>query len=222
MVDGLNGSPMPTPPQTLNKRQYPLSTSNVFTFENARMLLSLIPFVGAIADLVEGKSEDGLKGLLIDFASLVATGGWSGLKSLVKGMKMLIPFTSKPFSLAGLKGGASLIRGLFNPLESVPEIFRAPLKGVKAIAKIANGKPTHLGSNIYLPVKVFEQWRWTVGAVESMSGGQSSAPLPSARKGFIGTQEVLAVQKNGSWYAVNPFSQKPEGTPLEQFTAVES
>lgn len=209
-------------PSDLNKRQYPLSTSNVFTFENARMLLSLIPFVGAIADLVEGKTVDGLKGLLIDFASLAATGGWSGLKSLVKGMKMLIPFTSKPFSLAGLKGGASLIRGLFNPLESVPEIFRAPLKGVKAIAKIANGKPTHLGSNIYLPVKVFEQWRWTVGAVESMSGGQSSAPLPGARKGFIGTQEVLAVQKNGAWYAVNPASQKPEGTPLEQFTAVES
>ena len=146
-------------PSNLHKRDYPFTTSKVFTTENARMLLSLIPFVGAIADLVEGKTQDGLTGLAIDFASLVLTGGWSGLKSLGKGMKMLIPFSGKPFSLAGLKTGAGLVRGLVNPLESIPEIFRAPPKAVKALAKIAKGKPTHLGSNIYLPVKVFEQWQ---------------------------------------------------------------
>ena len=207
-------------PSDLHKRDYPFTTSKVFTAEKARMLLSLIPFVGAIADLVEGKTEHGLKGLVMDFYSLIITGGWSGLKSLAKGMKMLVPFSGKPFSLAGLKNGGALIRGVFNPLESIPEIFRAPRNGYNALVHIANGKPVRIGSNVYLPAKVVEQWKWITGALETIQGAQSSGAFPGARKGYIGSQEVYAVQKNGKWYAINPTNRKPEGTPLAQFSPV--
>ena len=180
------------------------------------MLLSLIPFVGAIADLVEGKTEDGAKGLVIDFLSFFATGGWSGLKAFGKGLKMLIPFSGTPFTLAALKGGVTYIRGLFNPLEAIPGIFRGGINSAKGLGKVANGVPVHIGSNIYLPVTTFEQWRWLSGASESVVGNRGKN-FPGARKGLSGSQEVLAVQKNGSWYAINPVSHKPEGTPLENF-----
>lgn len=203
-------------PTDLYKRNHPFSTSSLFSAEGTRMLLSLIPFVGAMADLVEGKTGDGAKGLMIDFLSFFATGGWSGLKAFGKGLKMLIPFSGTPFTLAALKGGVTYIRGLFNPLEAIPSIFRGGVNGVKGLGKVANGVPVHIGSNIYLPVTTFEQWRWLSGASDSVFGNRRKN-FPGARKGFSGGQEVLAVQKNGSWYAINPVSHKPEGTPLEHF-----
>lgn len=110
----------------------------------------------------------------------------------------------------------SYIRGLFNPLEPLPGIFRGWVSGAQGLGKTAKGIPTHIGSNIYLPVTTFEQWRWLSGASDTVFGNQGK-DFPGARKGLSGRQEILAVQKNGSWYAINPISHKPEGTPLEHF-----
>ena len=205
-------------PTALHRRTFPFTTSSLFTAENARMVLSLIPYVGAIADLVEGNIEAGAKGLAIDLLSFLATGGWSGAKNFAKGLKMLIPFNGKPFTMAGLKGGASLIRGQFNPLESIPELLRVGPKGVKVLRKIANGAPFHIGSNVYVPAKAIVQWKWTLDASGTQFARPSDGQFPGARKGFSGKKQVLAVQKNGSWYAINPISNRPEATPLEQFT----
>ena len=207
-------------PSELHKREHPFATSKLFTRENARALLSLIPYVGAIADLVEGNTEAGVKGLLIDLASLAATGGLSAFKGVAKGLRMLIPFSGKPFSMAGLKGAGAFFRGLFNPLESVPDILRSAPSGLNALKMIAKGQTVRVGSNIFLPVKTFEQWRWALGARDTLLAGEGRSPSqwPGARMGASADREVLAVQKNGAWYAINPLSGKPEGTPLERFT----
>lgn len=208
-------------PTALHKRTYPVSTSRLFTAETARALLSLIPFVGAIADLVDGNIEAGVKGLLIDFGSFLLTGGAAGAKSFAKGLKILVPFSGKPFSMQGLKGGGSFIRGLFNPLENIPDLLRSGKDGVKALNNFAKWTPAHIGSNVYLPIKAFEQWRWTVGAWEMPFADPSESKdnlWPGARKGLSGSREVFAVQKNGSWYAISPVSHKPQGAPLEHFT----
>lgn len=206
-------------PSDLHKRTYPFKPGKYFTAENARMLLNLIPFVGSIADLVEGKTLAGVKGLLIDIGSFLITGGLAGAKTFAKGLTMLVPFSSKPFTLAGLKGGASFIRGLFNPLENIPDLMRTLPRGLKGAGKVANNVRVRLGSNIYVPPKIFEQWRWTAGAWDtSFSGGARTInQFPGARKGFSGTKEVVAVQKHGSWYAINPASHRPDRTPLEHF-----
>ncbi|WP_256585938.1 hypothetical protein [Pseudomonas sp. ICMP 460] len=193
--------------------------ANPFTAENARKVISLIPFVGAIADLVEGKIEAGVKGLLIDLASFLATGGLAGAKLFGKGLKMLIPFSGKPFSMAGLKGGASFIRGVFNPLENVPALIRAGPNGVRVWKRLGDVIPVNIAYDVYLPVKAFEQLRWSLGAWDTVQGThQPDSQWPGARKGLSANQEVIAVQKNGSWYAINPVSHRPEGVPLEQFT----
>ncbi len=203
----------------LLKRSYPSAPgAKLFTPENARAVISLIPFVGAVADLVEGKTGDGVKGLLIDVASLLATGGLAGLKGFAKGAKLLFKFNGQPFTKAALKGAGTFLRGVLNPVENVPEIFRAPGKIYNGLKAIAKGDPAHIGDNIYLPVKMFEQWRWTSGAIDTLfSGGGGSANQWGARKGFSGNQQVEAVEKNGLWYRVNTLSRRPEGAPLEQF-----
>ncbi|WP_421555946.1 hypothetical protein [Pseudomonas kitaguniensis] len=193
--------------------------TTIFTAENARAVVSLIPFVGAVADLVEGKIEAGVKGLLIDLASFLATGGLAGAKTFAKGLRMLIPFSGKPFSMTGLKGGGSFIRGLFNPLENIPTLVRGGPKGIPALNKINAGLPTHIGSDIYLPIKASEQLRWTLGAWDTLDGSsQAESAWPGARKGWSGNQEVTAVEKDGVWYAINPFSHRPGGLPLQEFT----
>ncbi|OPA86770.1 hypothetical protein BFW87_24590 [Pseudomonas fluorescens] len=207
-------------PTALHKSKHPYATSTLFTAENARSILSLIPYVGAIADLVDGKTEDGIKGLLIDLASFVATGGLAGAKSFAKGLRMLIPFSGKPFSMAGLKGAGTFFRGLFNPLESIPDIMRSGPNAINALKMVAKGQTIRLGANLYLPVKTFEQWRWTLGARDTLFAGssRSASQWPGARMGASDNREVLAVEKNGAWYAINPISGKPEGAPLERFT----
>lgn len=62
------------------------------------------------------------------------------------------------------------------------------------------------------------QWKWTLDASGTQFARPSDGKFPGARKGFSGKKQVLAVQKNGSWYAINPISNRPEATPLEQFT----
>ncbi|MPR04725.1 hypothetical protein F0169_23215 [Pseudomonas sp. MAFF 212408] len=193
--------------------------TNIFTAENARAVVSLIPFVGAIADLVEGSIEAGVKGLLIDLASFLATGGLAGAKIFAKGLRMLIPFSGKPFSMAGLKGGGSFIRGLLNPVENIPSVGRGVPNGIRGLNRINAGLPIHIGSDIFLPIKAFEQLRWALGAWDTLDGSsQAESSWPGARKGLSGNQEVTAVQKGGVWYAINPFSHRPDVMPLAQFT----
>lgn len=199
------------------RRAYPFpSGKNIFTAENVRTVLSLIPFVGALTDLVEGNTGEGVKGLLIDLASFVATGGLAGAKSFAKGVKLLMRFNGKPFSTVALKGAGTFLRGVFNPVESVPEILRAT---PNALATFALGRPFRIGSSALLPVKTFEQWRWTMGARDALFAGPGTSAnhWAGSRKGFIGNQQVDAVQKQGSWYAINPLTQRPEGSPLERF-----
>ncbi|MFN3355658.1 MAG: hypothetical protein ACK418_06565 [Pseudomonas sp.] len=205
------------PTRLESRRAYPFASGkNIFTAENARTVLSLIPFVGALADLVEGNTRAGVQGLLIDMASFIATGGLAGVKSFAKGVKLLIRFNGKPFSTAALKGAGTFLRGVFNPVESVPEILRA---GPNVLKTFALGRPLRIGSSAFLPVKTFEQWRWTMGACDAFFVDSSAldSQWAGSRKGSIGNQQVNAVQKKGLWYAINPITHRPDGIPLEGF-----
>lgn len=207
------------PSKLHSRRTWPFTSGKAFNAENVRMVLSLIPFVGAIADVAEGKVKEGLQGLLIDFASFAATGGLAGARRVLRGVKMLTAFNGKPFTMTGLKHAGALFRSLFNPLDGVVDVLKSGPNALNMARKILKGEVTRVGSGIYMPTTAFEKCRWAVGAKDTLAG-EADAPShwPGSRLGTHHNRELYAVQKNGGWYAINPQTCKPEGAPLEQFT----
>ncbi|MCP1462938.1 hypothetical protein [Pseudomonas sp. S3E17] len=208
------------PPGLQSRRTYPFTSgTQLFNAENARMMLSLIPFVGAISDVAHGNVKDGLKGLLIDFASFAATGGLSGVSRFLRGVKKLVLFNGKSFSLPGLKGTAPLLRSLFNPLDGTIDVFKSGSKTVDALRKIRNGEVARLAPGLYMPTTAFEKCRWAVGVQGCLFPGgiRSFKAVSGARTGNVGDLEVQAIQKNAGWYVINPSSGEPEGAPLKHF-----
>ena len=208
------------PTKLHSRRTYPFTSGNVFTAENARMMLSLIPFVGAISDIAQGNVGAGLKGLLIDFASFSVTGGLAGARRFLSGLKTLIPFSGKAFSMSGLKGAGAFFRSLFNPLDGVVDVLKAGPKAVTASRKILMGEVARVGPGLYMPTTAFEKCRWAMGVKNTAftQVAPSAGQWPGSRFGTSQNRELYAIQKNGQWYAISPTTCRPEGAPLAQFT----
>ncbi len=203
-----------------SRRTYPFTSgSQLFNAETARMMLSLIPFVGAISDIAQGNVKEGLKGLLIDFASFAATGGLSGASRFLRGVKKLVLFNGKSFSLPGLKDAAPLLRSLFNPLDGTVDVFKSGSNTIDAMRKIMKGEVARLAPGLYMPTTAFEKCRWAVGVQGCLfpGGVRSFRAVSGVRTGNVGALEIQAIQKNAGWYAINPSSGEPEGAPLKHF-----
>jgi hypothetical protein len=203
------------------KLYYPFNSGKAFTPENLRTVLSLIPFVGAIADLSEGKIGAGLKGLLIDFASFAVTGGLAGAKNFFRGVKAIVPFSSRAFTLREAKGASQFFRSLFNPLDNVSGVLRIGPKAIGAARQVLSGEVVSVGSGFYLASTAFERCRWGLGVYKTLASGaetRTPEPYPGSQLGWSQHCALHAVQLNAKWYAIDPVTQKPTGAPLRDFT----
>lgn len=201
------------PTNLQRQREFPFGADDVFSSENLRMVLGLLPFVGAVADIAEGNVAQGLKGLLIDFASFAATGGVGGARSFFKGLKVVLPFNGRAFTMQGLKGAAPFFRSLFNPLDGTVGLLKSGQKAPGLLKSFLKGELRLLDTGIYLPATAFERCRWGAGVYGSVAGGQPAG----AQQGTCDGQELYAVQKNNHWYGVNPCTFETGGAPLQGF-----
>ncbi|XVJ49952.1 hypothetical protein ACDZ94_25995 (plasmid) [Pseudomonas sp. UBT] len=209
------------PTKLRKRRTYPFDSGKVFTHENLRTVLSLIPFVGAVADIGDGNIGAGFKGLLIDFASFAFTGGLAGARNFFKGLKAIVPFSGTAFTLRAVKGVAPFFRSLFNPLDGVSDVLRIGPKAIGATRQVLAGKLVPVGKGFYLTTTAFEKCRWGLGVYDTLYPqpvGQEASTYPSSQLGVSQNCALRAVQIDTLWYAIDPVTQQPTGAPLQDFT----
>ncbi|NVZ21505.1 hypothetical protein [Pseudomonas costantinii] len=208
-------------PTALQKRRsYPFDSGKVFTKDNLKTVLSLIPFVGAIADIADGNFGAGLKGLLIDFASFAVTGGIAGAKNFYKGLKAVVPFGTRAFRMGAMTGATPFFRSLFNPLDGAVDVLKAGPKLIAAAKKVLAGELVNMGEGVFMATTAFEKCRWGLGVYDTLApvaAGQAASAYPERRVGVSQSCALYAVQVNGNWYAIDPVSRKPTGAPLADF-----
>ncbi|MGH2423644.1 hypothetical protein EJ576_09215 [Pseudomonas sp. C 49-2] len=206
-------------PTALNtRRSYPFDSGKIFTKENLKMVLSLIPFVGGLADIADGNIGAGVKGLLIDFASFIVTGGVSGTRRFFSGFKALVPFSGRAFRMVAAKEAAPFFRSLFNPLDGFSDVLRIGPKAMGAAQRVMKGELVSVGRGFFLTTTAFEKCRWGIGAYNALSPLPESRAYPGSQMGASQNQPLSAVKLGVDWYAIDPITQKPTGTPLEHFT----
>ncbi|NWC88684.1 hypothetical protein HX793_09385 [Pseudomonas reactans] len=200
----------PTPFQAI--RSFPFGSHKVFSRISLRTVLSMLPFVGAIADISEGKVGAGVQGLLIDFASFVVTGGIASARSFFKGLKAIVPFSNRAFTMRELQGAVPFIRSLFNPLDGALDVLRAAQRGLA-------GQFCSIGPGLYMTATALERVRWGLGAYGQMGANLDTEPYPGSRLGVSQNRMLYAVQEGGEWFAIDPVTRTPTGTPLRDFKA---
>lgn len=199
------------------RRSYPFDSGEVFTHANLRMVLSLIPFVGAIAEIADGNISAGLKGLVIDFASFAFTGGLAGARHFFRGLKTVVPFSSRAFTMTEAKGATQFFRSLFNPLDGAFDVLRVGPKAVSAIKQVFKGESVCISPDFYLSTTAFEKCRWGLSAYDTLVPQQASGAYPGSQLGMSQSHPLYAVQINAKWYAIDPATLTPTGAPLEDF-----
>lgn len=192
------------------RRAWPFGATDALSPSNLRLVLNLIPFVGAVTELAEGNVAAGVKGLLIDFASFVVTGGLGAASKFYKGFKVILPFGGRAFSLKGLQGGPALFRGLFNPLDGVVDVFKSGAWALGSAKVVTKAKLKFVRG-----ATVVERSRWGLGIYETVDN--ATPENAGHRLGRSKDVQLYATQKDNQWYAIDPVSQKPTGTPLTDF-----
>ncbi|WP_235205556.1 hypothetical protein [Pseudomonas fluorescens] len=206
------------PTRQQRRRSYPFDSGKILTQENLRTVLSLIPFIGAVADIADGNIKGGIRGLLIDFASFTLTGGLASARAFFKGVKAVIPYSGRAFG-HGLRESGLLVRSVFNPLDGSVDVVKSALKITERGKRVLAGELVTVGSGIYLPTIAFEKCRWGLGAYDAVLGKPPAAPQRVGQLGVSQQCAVYAVHMNDKWYAIDPATLKPTGAPLNDFTA---
>lgn len=190
----------------------PLEQQREALAENDRILLGLIPFVGAITDLANGNLVDGTRGLLLDTAGAFLGGAGSALKSFSKATKVVAPFGAKAFRV--LEKGVQVVSGFLNPLDGAADLVVAAGKGVIAVPKLLGKTPSiSLLSTLGAVEEKMRTFLAVGGGVRRLADNAS----PTTRNGQNHSVPVQAVQLGGNWYAIHPHTGLPMGTPLDGF-----
>ena len=187
--------------------QLPLEQQREVSQRNDSILLSMIPFVGAIVDLAKGNIIEGTRGLLIDTAGAFLGGAGTAVRSLVKSTKVVAPFGAKAFRV--LEKGVSVVSAFLNPVDGAADLLVNSAKGVLALPRALNSAPNVSAFANMLAAQ--EKLRTFFGvhaaidrAVATHNGHHQGVP-------------IRAVQMGAHWYAANPESGLPVGTPLEGY-----
>jgi hypothetical protein len=198
------------------RRAWPFGAQDTFSPSNLRMVLSMIPFVGALADLAQGQVAAGVKGLLLDFASFAVTGGLGAVNKFFKGFKTVLPFGGRALSYKGLKGTSALLRSLFNPLDGVVDLFKSAPRVVGAVKVVASSQLKFVRG-----ATAFERSRWCLGVYGSLSPAHEAPKNANHKFGSCLGETLYAVQIDNQWYAIDPRTQKPTGVPLTDFVVAQ-
>lgn len=199
--------------------QLPLEERREISRHNDSILFGMIPFVGALKDLANGKTVEGTRGLVIDTAGFLLGGGLApAAGGVIKSTKVVVPFGAKAFH--ALEKGVVVISGIFNPLDGVGDLMVGAAKGLIALPKtLKNGFTVQTASLLGVLGSVEEKMR-TFMAVQSgvKKVSKTTSRLGSdvdngqSESGSAKTQKI-----DGRPYAINPLSGLPFGTPLDGY-----
>lgn len=201
----------------LAQGKLPLEQQRELSAHRDQVLLGMVPFVGAIMDLAQGNIVDGTRGLIIDTVGAILGGAGSTLNPLFKSTKVVAPFGAKAFRV--LEKGVSVVSGFLNPLDGTVDLLTGAARGIFALPKLLDKAPklsllTTLGS-------VEEKMRTCLGvsrALKQPQATRSPAGQMATHNGHNYSVPVQAVQMGSYWYATDPTTHLPIGTPLDGFT----
>lgn len=195
--------------------ELPLEQNREVLRRNDNILLSMVPFVGAIMDLARGNWVEGTRGLLIDTVGAFVGGAGSTLGPLVKSTKVVAPFGAKAFRV--LEKGVTVISGFLNPLDGSADLLVAGAKGIFAVPKLLSKAPN---PNLFIALGAVEEKLRTYlgvsGGVRKLATSQGGKHAGTSDGHYHG-RSVSAVQAQGQWYATDPETGWPIGTPLDGF-----
>lgn len=203
------------------------------------ILLGLVPFVGAYQEFATGNIGKGLFNLGLDLVGLALGAGGraraliragrsithnplgGALRKLGSVVHPLAPKVAwaKPVESFGdrafnfIKASALFTSAAMNPADGYGQLVNSALKGLIKLPLLASGA-TRLGNAAPHLITVEEKLRsfWLAGAWDSKA--------PTASAGSSGVYQgvpVSAQRHGGDWYAINPKTNQPFGTPLRDF-----
>lgn len=196
--------------------ELPLEKQREALARNDQILLGMIPFVGAVMDLAKGNLVEGSRSLLIDTVGALLGGAGGAIKGLVKSTKVVAPFGAKAFRIAEKSIGA--ISGLLNPLDGAADLMAAGAKGVIAAPRLLSKASKPAGPlNILAAQEKFRTYLGTRGGMAQAANASETRQPNTAQSGQSQGVPVVAIASGNTWYAVNPQSGLPWGTPLVDF-----
>ncbi|AHC35600.1 MULTISPECIES: hypothetical protein [unclassified Pseudomonas] len=205
------------------------------------ILLGLVPFVGAYQEFAAGNIGSGLFSLALDVGG-VALSAAGRARSLIRAgralaqapvagvirrlaptLSPLVPktawvkpvasFSDKAFDF--VREGVLFTSAALNPFDGYPQMVSAATKGLVKLPALVAGGATRLGKSVPHLITAEEKMRCYLMA----AAGQAAPSRPPAA-GVAGTSQgidVHATGNNGRWYAIDPRSGRPFGTPLSGF-----
>lgn len=200
----------------LAQGQLPLEQQRALSDHRDRLLLGMIPFIGAIMDLAQGNIVEGTRGLIIDTVGAIAGGATTTLKPLIKATRVVAPFGAKSFRI--LEKGVSVVSGFLNPLDGSSDLLIGATKGIFSLPKLLSKatRPvvlTTLGS-------VEEKMRTFLGVDRALKQSfvvKHPSSQAVTHDGHNHSVPVQAAQIGDYWYATDPTTRLPIGTPLDGF-----
>ncbi|OPA89891.1 hypothetical protein BFW88_15095 [Pseudomonas fluorescens] len=201
--------------------ELPIEQAREVSQRNKALFLSMIPFVGAIVDLVNGNIVEGSRGLIIDTFAALLGGAGTTVRSLAKATKAVAPFGAKAFSV--LAKGVLVVSAFLNPLDGTADLIRWGSKGLLTLPQTVAKAPKL--SAVTKMVAVEEKLRTFFGVKSALGEAailQEGVGQRSTHNGHNHSVPVQALQANGHWYAVNPQTGLPISTPLDGFTPLSS
>lgn len=192
--------------------ELPIERKREISRTNDRILLGMIPFVGAVVDLANGNIVEGTRGLIIDLTGAFVGGAGSAVGAFVKTTKVVAPFGAK--ALRVLEKGVTVVSAFLNPLDGTADLLTGAARGISTIPKLLTKAPrpmalTTLGS-VEEKVRVFLGVRIGLDKLAAAQGAD-------AHNGYNHAVPVNAVHLGAHWYAADPASGLPIGTPLDGF-----
>ncbi|KAA6171924.1 hypothetical protein [Pseudomonas veronii] len=205
------------------------------------ILLGLVPFVGAYQEFAAGNIGSGLFSLALDVGG-VALAAAGRARSLIRAgrtlaqapvagvirrmgptlsplapkaawAKPVASFSDKAFDF--VREGVLFSSAALNPFDGYPQLLNAATKGLVKLPALVAGGATRLSKSVPHLVTAEEKMR----SYLMTAAGQTAPSVPPAA-GLSGTNQgvdVHATGHNGRWYAIDPRSGQPFGTPLNEF-----
>lgn len=188
--------------------------------ENGRALVSMISFIGPLVDIYEGNIKDGLKGLAIDTLLLLGAGGAQAARKAWKAIKFASRLNKQALRTSVFKEGTALLRGIFNPGEGFFGLPSQPSRLGEFLRRAHKGVPVKIGMGVYVPVDVYAKLRFVRDSAPTLSEmlkKANAAPVTPVQ-GTVNQVTLKAVKVQEKWFALDPDSDVPFGSPLQGFT----
>lgn len=204
-------------PSEDNVRGY---VNRLMTKENGRALVSMISFLGPLVDIYEGNVKDGLKGLAIDTLLLLGAGGLKAASNAWKAIRFSSRLNRQAFRASVLKEGTALLRGIFNPGEGFLGLPSQPSRLGRFLRRAHKGVPVKVGMGVYVPVDVFAKTRFVRDSAPTISEmlRKANATPVTPIQGMVNQVMLKAIKVQQKWFAIDPDSGVPFGSPLQGFT----